>query len=98
LYYHACAFVAGAVQLLVHIAVDQLLLLFHAGLSFRLLIVRLFVEVGEQEQEHDAVKTDPDHESLRVVAFSEQQLELVRENGHELKLERNGGKYINYLF
>lgn len=28
---------------------------------------------------------DPDHETLRVIAVGEQQLELVRENGDELQ-------------
>lgn len=45
-----------------------------------------FVEIGEQEQKHHTVQTDPNHELFRVVAFSEQQLELMREDGHELNL------------
>lgn len=47
-----------------------------------------FVEIGEQEQEHDAVQTDPHHERVRIVALAEQQLKLVREDGHELDLRQ----------
>lgn len=46
-----------------------------------------FVEVGEQEQEHNAVQTDPHHESTWIVALAEQQLELMREDSHELDLK-----------
>lgn len=45
-----------------------------------------FVEVREQEQEHHAVQAYPDHKALRVIAFDEQQLELVDENAYELQL------------
>lgn len=45
------------------------------------------VEVGKQEQEHDTVQTDPHHETLRVVAVAEQQLELMRKDSDELNLK-----------
>lgn len=51
------------------------------------LAVRLLVEVREQEQEHDAVQSDPHHETFRVVAVGKQQLELVREDCHKLQLQ-----------
>lgn len=54
--------------------------------SFLLLAVILLVKVGEEEQEHDAVKTDPHHESLRVLAIGPEQLELMSEDGNKLNL------------
>lgn len=44
-----------------------------------------FVKVGEQEQEHEAMQGDPDHERFRIVAFGYQKLQLVGENGDELQ-------------
>lgn len=72
-------------------SVDQgivLALVLGLGSPSRLpLAVGLLVEVREQEQEHDAVQSDPHHETLRVVALGEQQLELVREDSHKLQLQ-----------
>lgn len=61
-------------------------------LSFQLVFpfvdVATLVEVREQEQEHDTMKTDPYHEAAWIIALSEQQLELMCENGNELNLKR----------
>lgn len=61
-------------------------------LSFQLVFpfvdVALLVEVREEEQEHDTMKTDPYHETAWIIALSEQQLELMCENGNELNLKR----------
>lgn len=61
--------------------------------SFLLVAVVLFVEVGEQEQKHDAVKSNPHHEAFRVFAISEQSLELMSEDCDELNLRRRRGDY-----
>lgn len=61
--------------------------------SFLLVAVILFVEVGEQEQKHDAVKPNPHHEAFWIFAISEQCLELMSEDCDELKLGWKGGDY-----
>lgn len=51
--------------------------------------VALLVEVGEQEQEENAMEGNPDHETLWVVALNKQELELVHKDGDKLDhLER----------
>lgn len=47
-------------------------------------IVFRFVEIAEKEQEHHPMEANPCHEVFRVVAFTEQQLELMDEDGNEL--------------
>lgn len=80
----------GQVIVVVHVIVVNLAIqsgsLFLLGfqLVFPFVDVALLVEVREQEQEHDTMKTDPYHETARIIALSEQQLELMCENGNEL--------------
>lgn len=63
--------------------------LFFKTLELLLLIdVALLVEVGEEEQKHDSMKTDPDHEALWIVAIGPKQLELMREYGYKLNLSK----------
>lgn len=59
-------------------------------------LVRLLVEVIEQEVEHDGVQQDDPSECLRVIALSEQQLGRVDEHHNELDLKygRNNVEYI----
>jgi len=52
------------------------------------LLVRLLVEVIEQEVEHDGVQQDDPSECLRVIALSEQQLGRVDEHHNELDLKK----------
>lgn len=49
-----------------------------------LLIVRLVVEVAEEEVEHYGVHADPPDEGLRVVAVDEEQLERMYHHQDEL--------------
>lgn len=49
-----------------------------------LLVVRLFVKIGEEEVEHDRVEADPPYERLRVVAVDEEELEGVDHDQDEL--------------
>lgn len=63
-------------------------------LLFAVGVVLGFVEVREQEQEHNAVQAYPNHEALRVVTFDKQQLELVNENAHELELKKK--KHVDH--
>lgn len=48
--------------------------------------VLALVEVREEAEEEDAMETDPDHETARVIALGEEQLELVQHYEHELHL------------
>jgi len=50
----------------------------------------LIVELLEQEEEHDGVHADPPHESFRVIAVDEQQLEGVDHYGQELHHLQSG--------
>lgn len=75
---------AVAVVIEVNFSIGRCLL--RVSQSFLLINVALFVEVGEKEQEHNAVKTNPDHEAFRVLALSPQQLELMDKDGNELNL------------
>lgn len=52
----------------------------------RAYVLRL-VEVREETEEQDTVETYPDHETARVVALGEQQLELVGHYHDELDLK-----------
>jgi len=56
--------------------------------------VSSLVEVGEEEEEHDSVQADPDHEALGVVALSEEQLELVGEDQHKLDHLKRGEIFL----
>lgn len=61
--------------------------IFHSHFAaFATLAAGIFglIKVGEQEQEHCTVQTNPDHEVFWVVAFAEQQLELMAEDENEL--------------
>lgn len=93
--YHASTLVVvdniSIVQLAIGVRLGQQCFRFPLGPADPL-VVRLLVEIGEQEQEHDTVQSDPHHETLRVVALGEQQLELVREDGDELGLQSKGWK------
>lgn len=55
--------------------------------------VRLLVEVGEEEVEHDRVHADPPDEGLRVVAVDEKQLEGVDHHQDELH-HLDGGEVL----
>lgn len=55
-------------------------------------LVRLLIEVVEQEVEHDGVQQNDPSERLGVVAFDEQQLRRVDEHHDELYL-RKGTKW-----
>jgi hypothetical protein len=57
-----------------------------------LLLVRLLVEVGEEEVEHDGVHSNPPDKGTGVVAVGEKQLEGVEHDHHELNLKRDLGK------
>lgn len=53
----------------------------------RSLVVRLVVEVFEEEEEHNGVHADPPDKGARVVAFNEQKLERVQHDAYKLHLE-----------
>ena len=49
-----------------------------------LVVVGLLVELGEEEEEHDGVHSDPPDKRSRVVALDEEQLEGVGHDADEL--------------
>lgn len=57
-----------------------------------LLDVRLFVEVGEQEVEHDGMQADAPHKGPWEVALHKQQLEGMDHHEDELNLEKHTKK------
>lgn len=79
-----------------------LLLLWHhftdtvrsTNLRFIVLIVRLWVEIFEQKEEHDGVHADKPDEPTGVVTVDEQELERVHHNAHELDLNKSENNYV----
>lgn len=62
--------------------------------NYLLAIIRLKIELSEQEEEHNSVHSDPPHESSWIVTiWSCQKLEGVNEDENELNLKR--GKSIS---
>jgi hypothetical protein len=53
---------------------------------FPLLLVSLFVEFIEEEEEHDSMHANEPHKCTRVVAINEQQLEGMYHNRYKLDL------------
>jgi hypothetical protein len=60
-----------------------------------LLLVRLFVEVREEEVEHNSVHSNPPDEGTRVVAIGEEKLEGVEHNSNKLNLKYTNITFIN---
>lgn len=87
--YHTSTFICSInLSIGMSICLDAILVVVEFLLGCcRTFLVCLFVEVGKEEEEHDTMQSDPDHESFWIITFAEQQLELMGEDSNELYLK-----------
>lgn len=62
---------------------------------YPLSLVGLFVELFEQEEEHDGVHSNPPDEGFRIITVDEQELESVKHDENELNLKSGNGTLIS---
>ena len=54
---------------------------------YPLAIVGLFVELFEEEEEHNSMHSNPPHEGFWIIAVNEEKLESMSHNCNELDLK-----------